>query len=38
MKSEIESLFTDDILDQAIEKFDLNKKETKVHKYSTNYS
>ncbi|MHA1739695.1 MAG: phosphotransferase enzyme family protein [Candidatus Heimdallarchaeota archaeon] len=31
MKSEIESLFTDDILDQAIEKFDLNKKETKVH-------
>jgi Ser/Thr protein kinase RdoA (MazF antagonist) len=31
MKSEIEALFTDDILDQAIKTFDLNKKETKAH-------
>ncbi|MHA1124336.1 MAG: phosphotransferase enzyme family protein [Candidatus Heimdallarchaeota archaeon] len=31
MKSEIEALFTDDILEEAIKKFDLNKKKTIVH-------
>ncbi len=31
MKSEIEALFTEDILEEAIKKFDLNKEKTKVH-------
>ena len=31
MKLEFEALFTADILEAAIKKFDLNKKETKVH-------